>query len=762
MDTVRPLKEMLDERSKTYRSTYEGVTGKHELPAASEVAQHDPSMLNQTGPGLPNWQWNSVPMNWSGPVQKDQEISLLLIGPRINLVLSFARVGLLVILAMILFNIRLRKGRDGLLGDLKTLLLIPTFLVLLLNPPVADAGQFPSPEMLEELRSRLLETSDCFPECADIIRMDIAISPDQLMMELRVSAQTDVFIPLPGGVTSWIPQAVSIGDTEAEGLFRRDSQLWLLVRAGTHTVTLRGKIPRQKNLQIPLPLKPHRVNCSAEGWLVEGIHENGKPDNQIQFRRITEGESADQQILETGILPPFLLVERTLRLGLTWRIETTVQRITPSGSAVVFEYPLLSGESVLTEGIRVQKGEARITLDPNQNHLQWESVLEPTATIHLRHSETNLWTEIWRADVSPIFHMETEGIPVILHQQGKRWYPTWHPWPGEEVNLSVTRPAGIAGQTMTVDQVRLESQPGRRATTNRITLSLRSSKGGQHTITLPENSGLQEVRIDNQPLPIRMENNQVILPVKPGKQEIFLQWNESSGISPLYKTPAVDLGLSNVNTSLEIQLPRNRWPMFMGGPLMGPAVLFWSVVLVLILAAFALSRTGLTPLKFHQWFLLGIGMSQADLAAGLLVAAWLIVLDLRQRTKPDMDKTTFNLMQIGIAALTVMGVGSLLMAISQGLLGHPDMNIVGNGSSSTLLKWYQDHCEQVMPRAWILSIPMVYYRLAMLAWALWISYSLISLLRWGWRNYTQPVIWHTIPRKAKRKKETSSDSGKES
>jgi hypothetical protein len=487
--------------------------------------------------------------------------------------------------------------------------------------------------------------------------------------------------------------------------------------------------------------------------------ENGKPDNQIQFRRIVEKETIANQILETGILPPFLLIERTFRLGLTWKIETKIQRISPTGSAVVFNYPLLHGESVVTEGIRVEDDQAQINMDSHQNLLQWESVIEKTAALKLRHAETNLWTEIWRVDVSPIFHMESTGIPVILHQQGNRWYPTWHPWPGEEVGLTITKPTGVEGQTITIDKVHLENRPGQRATTTKLTLSIRSSQGGQHTITLPANAQLQEVKIDGRILPIRQENSRVPLPIKPGIQEIILQWIEASGITSYYKSPKIDLGLDSVNSNIEIHLPRNRWPLFMGGPLMGPAVLFWSVVLIILLVTFGLSRTGLTPLKFHQWFLLGIGLSQSNIAAGIIVAAWLIVLDLRRRTKPDMDKTTFNLMQIGIVALTVLAMGSLLMAISQGLLGHPDMNIVGNGSHSGLLKWYQDHSGKIIPQPWVISIPMFIYRLAMLAWALWISFSLINLLKWGWKNYTEPVIWHKIPRKrkAKAKKEIKSE-----
>jgi hypothetical protein len=36
--------------------------------------------------------------------------------------------------------------------------------------------------------------------------------------------------------------------------------------------------------------------------------------------------------------------------------------------------------------------------------------------------------------------------------------------------------------------------------------------------------------------------------------------------------------------------------------------------------------------------------------------------------------------------------------------------------------------------------------MAMLAWALWISFSLIGILRHGWKVYSEPVIWHSFPK----------------
>ena len=86
-----------------------------------------------------------------------------------------------------------------------------------------------------------------------------------------------------------------------------------------------------------------------------------------------------------------------------------------------------------------------------------------------------------------------------------------------------------------------------------------------------------------------------------------------------------------------------------------------------MIVAFGLAKTGWTPLRIYHWFLLGIGISMSNLAAGPIVAGWLIALGFRKRAT-DFEARKFDLMQIGIAVLTIAAVSSLIFAISKGLL----------------------------------------------------------------------------------------------
>ncbi len=72
--------------------------------------------------------------------------------------------------------------------------------------------------------------------------------------------------------------------------------------------------------------------------------------------------------------------------------------------------------------------------------MQWESTLEKSDKIELIAPQTDQWIEVWKADVSPIWHIDPSGIAMIHLNSEGQWLPEWHPWPGEKITLQITRP----------------------------------------------------------------------------------------------------------------------------------------------------------------------------------------------------------------------------------------------------------------------------------------------------------------------------------
>jgi hypothetical protein len=185
---------------------------------------------------------------------------------------------------------------------------------------------------------------------------------------------------------------------------------------------------------------------------------------------------------------------------------------------------------------------------------------------------------------------------------------------------------------------------------------------------------------------------------------------------------------------------------------LGPAVLFWGVLLVILIVALGLGRIPMTPLNTRHWFLLGIGLSQAPVFSGLLVVGWLYALGARKKMTSDINTRNFNFIQIGLVFLTFAAITALFFAVQKGLLGLPDMQISGNRSTPYHLYWFQDRVSAALPTAWVLSVPLIVYRLLMLAWALWLAFSLVSWLRWGWQCFSANGLWQKITWSRKKKK----------
>ncbi len=721
---------------------------------ASEPAQMsqvfsllDPKANIQTGFGTPEWSWQTVYLKWNGPVSKEQKVNFIFIPPWLNLLLSFLHVILLSVFAVFLiaesglFKINWQQLIKRNATALALLLMVSLFS---LPGQEVSAGDMPSKDMLKELKQRLLEPPDCKPTCAEAAKLRVEIQGNNLILRLELHAQDDTAVILPGRQTQWLPSQVTLNGKPAQSLYRSQTgHLWIKLSKGVHQVLMHGHLPINDHFQIPLPLRPHHVEVNATGWVVEGLHENGLVDEQLQFSRDERTQPLQKKtLLEPGNLPPFVHIERTLRIGLEWQIETRVSRISAVGTAVVLNVPLLQGEAITTDGIRVEKDKVLVSLPAGMHQLSWQSVLKKQPQLTLTAPQTTSWIEIWRADVSPVWHLQMEGIPVVHHMtpQGS-WLPEWRPWPGEQIKLAFTRPQGVAGRTLTIDNSHQEIKVGKRASDTTLSLNLRSSQGQQHTLVLPEHASLQSVSINNLSQPIRQEGRKVTLPISPGKQKIVLNWRDEQKIGLLFHTSDVDLGTDSVNTSSNIKLGQDRWVLLVGGPSMGPAVLFWGVLIVVVLIAYGLGKIPLTPIKSWQWILLGIGLTQIDVSMSLLIVGWLFALGWRVRLDTQISNIRFDLIQIGLVILSLLALASLFFVVERGLLGHPDMQVIGNQSHAYNLNWFQDRTGSSLPTAWVLSVPLLVYRLLMLAWALWLAFSLLQWLKWGWHCLTINGLW---------------------
>jgi hypothetical protein len=204
--------------------------------------------------------------------------------------------------------------------------------------------------------------------------------------------------------------------------------------------------------------------------------------------------------------------------------------------------------------------------------------------------------------------------------------------------------------------------------------------------------------------------------------------------------PRVGISGPAVNVSQQLTLPPERWLILARGPAWGPAVLFWPYLLFVLVVAIILARVPVSPLTSRQWTLLGLGLSVLPALAALIVAAFVFALTLRGR-RPPRSAYAFDALQLLLAGWALVSLGLLYVAIHQGLLFRPDMQVAGGGSSDTLLVWYADRVTGDLPTAGVLSLPLWHYRVVMLLWALWLAASLVRGVGPAWRAFGEGGLW---------------------
>ncbi len=709
-------------------------------PSANESAKV------QTGPGLPSWRWSTIEMDWHGPVDTTQRLQLWLLPPFVT---SLWKVAMVLLTCLLAFRLSGWKPSwpprwPQAFASLCLFLLLP----LAWPSGEARADTFPPAPLLNELEKRLLEPAACFTRasCAHVPWMKLEIHDNELRLYMDIHAMASVAVPIPGERQAWTPQSITIDGRPARALYR-DERFWIHLQPGVHHFAMRASLHSLDRLQIRLPLPPAQAKATTPGWQLRGIHDNGSTEESLQLTRLHSSQEATTPALRTSTLPPLLRLTRTLHIGLQWQGEYALTRLSPKGGTIAVDIPLLAGESVLSEGVEVRDGHAHIQLSPDAREYHWRTRIDPSDTLRLQASDSGQWFEAWRLDISPLWHAKMDGPPRIQHQQQGHRLPQWRPWPGESLRIHLTRPEAVQGPTKTLDSARLDIDAGERGSDIDLRLRIRSSQATEHRLRLPPGVDLRSVHIDGEIRPLQMgEQGDVSIPLHPGMQEIRLQWHQNTPLTSIFHTPKIDVGMSGVNADITLNLPHNRWILLLSGPALGPAVLFWGQLSVVLLVGLILGRTRHTPLRTPQWMLLGLGLSQVSVLAALLVVGWLFALATRRSMQESgilaqWEENRFHLLQVGLLVWTLLALSTMLFAVSQGLLGQPEMQIVGNDSSSHILHWYADHFPGLLPQAMVVSTPLWLYRLLMLAWSLWLALSLLGWLKWCWKCYTHGGGW---------------------
>ncbi len=725
-------------------------------PMAKIKQQYDPNQMVQAGPGIPSWSWNTVQLRWNGPVLSEETTRLYLVSPAWNRIGSLLSLLLPLLLAGLLLRhfISITKQHQNKISSTATpaisfigSLCLALSLLATVNPQTAQANPTIDEKLLQELENRLIAPAKCLPDCASIESVYLKAEANQLTLDMNVHAAEKIAFPLPGQIQQWWPESIWIDGKKASLMQNSQGQLMVFLPRGTHQITLSASLENQNSIDINFVLAVHNFSSQLNGWQTSGNTQGAISSVQLQ-RNLNDNkvsQNANEQ-LRPDPIPPFVIVKRQLNFDLEWSLFTEVIRVAPQDGAINLEIPLLTGESPLDGNINLQnfsddKTKLQIKLDKQQSSVYWNSRLTMSDSVKLTAAENQPWVEVWELVVSPVWHLQTSGIaaiqPIDVNQP-----QTWQPWPGETLNINLTRPQAVKGNSLVAESLQLNFSPSQRASKVDLNLKLRTNQANQFTFALPENSSLNQITLNGNKLSITPVKGVLHIPLQPGEQQLFIDWQSIAELNTRVITPALNIGVPTANQSININLPQDRWPLLVGGPAIGPSVLLWGMLAVILILAVQLGKRQLTPLSTTQWVLLSLGIATVNLYILALIAIWFITLNWRMQLTQISSTRRFKWMQFALFCLSIFSLLTLLGAIPYSLLATPDMHIKGNGSSAYYLRWYQDMSAGDLAQAWVISLPLWIYKLVMLVWSIWLAVSLIRWLIWSWKALGHGGFWY--------------------
>ena len=701
----------------------------------------DPNAIVQTGEGTPTWNWTQHTFYWQSTVGVNDTLKIWFITPMMTKILNILNIlGMLFLVWMFLqafFQTSMGNLKERFFNEhsLKALLFIS---VMLLTPQNLKADEIPSTKLLNELKSKLLEAPTCLPNCATMERMNIFVKDDKLFVNMRISAGADISVPIIGNRNIWLPEKVSINESDKSYLkLDKQGDLWVMLRKGVHKVELSGTIKGLNQIMLSSRLSIHNLTTKqSDLWKINS-------DNKSYIELINLDKKSTQSREKTkSAIEPMVEVTRTFYFGLRWYVETEVKLLNNIDKPYALHYNLLENESVLNKEIEVNGKQAILHLRNSHRVYQWRSSLAITPQLILKSSNKNQVIERWKMDISSMWNMTYSGVESEKQvAQNNLLMPTFRPWKGESLTLNLEPIKAVKGESLTIESSNLDITQSQRYRDLTLTIKLQSSRAGQHIIALENVKELSSVKIDRVDYFLKINNNQLSIPLKGKTQTVVIKWKEEAGTQNIYNFSKIDLNKESVNSKLSLNLPQNRWILWTDGPLLGPAVLLWGVLLSVFIFALILGRVKNSPLKFRDWLLLGMGVSTSSIIIMLPIVAWIFLLRAKEQKGEALQGKMRNFTQVLIVIFTVVALGTIIGAVSVGLLGNPDMMIEGNSSYGFHLNWYSDRITESLEQPVVISVSMWYYRGLMLLWAIWISFSLINWLKWSWGIFSAGDMW---------------------
>jgi len=708
---------------------------------------YEQGAIIQAGKGKPDWNWQSARYSWNGPVNGAEAVNITVLPETLVKSIRIA----IILLSLLWLATTLDKNS----GLRKKLLLVfkksskvtTTTAVLFLIAfvpiqPGAIASEIPDDKMLTELRNRLYPKPQCLPDCVTNSIASLAVTGEQLKLELvfQSGAPVAALIPTSG---DWNIESLSINGKTLKHVWRNRFGSWINLSKGQNQVIINAKLKNKSDLKIRFPERPKTFQSSLSGWDISGVSNGRLVSDSIQLTRDAKSKIENrlvaqkngQPVAQEQSIEDLLFVTRSFSFATQWDMDTSVVRQAPQQGAITADIPLLSFEQPIEMSDKVKDGMMKVVIPRNSHSVSWRSSISGNSEFELVALDQESITESWKILVYPNWNIKIDGLPAVVPDNAAGddyWVYQYFPRAGEKLNFSMSKPPAVQGASVAISKVEQNHVVSKRKTTTKLTIEYRATRAESLLMQLGD-ADLKTISHDGNSINLGKVEGAVSIGLKPGKHQLQLEIESPLEIGFDFKVHEIGLNQPFSNLSTHVSLPDNRWLISARGPGYGPAIVYWGELIFFILLAFGLSRLPFSPLSYLQWLILGLGMSTFSWPALALVSVWLLASEWRRRNKSTFENFKVSMSWLTVIS-TVIAVFVLVAAVPYGLLKSPDMGVMGNNSYGNELNWFLDQGEQSLGIVSVYTLPLWAYKGLMLLWATWLSISLIRWLGWIWND----------------------------
>jgi hypothetical protein len=607
-------------------------------------------------------------------------------------------------------------------------------LYLLAFNTFSIAQSFPDSTILNELKTYTQIKDSCSDLSCNSINTFAVSQYDypSAQIELSVSARKLNLMKLPLSPDEINIKSIQLDNKDWFLSQKNNNQFNVAIPEGNHLLTINFNI--KNNLSV-LSLSQNPQNFINKSSKIASFEQRNEGFFLV-FDDLKK-EIIKKDIVVENNLPfsPLFIVSKEIQFSNEWHIKTTVSPL--PGITIIkpvdILIPLISKEKILTENIKYDDKNIAITM--NNSPVSWESSL--TSINHLTESVLDKQNYIEALSItsdSNWLYSFTGKNPNDINTNSLKWLL----WPKETITFDFEIPKVIPGDNINYSNLNIHANLTNNLFTYRHELVINTSLGGRTYFDIPKDYSLTELSINNKKINIANPKlTKIALDLNVGLNNVVFDLNKQADWNVLTSFPQIkfDKPIYNINYSLENF--DNRWLLLTGGANINPELIFISVTIFVILMSLLCSKIP-SPLTLPSWIFILFGLAQTSTSIMLCLPLLLILL-LFKNQLVEYSKNhykTYNFYQLILMVLSLIVILSLLTTLKTGLLDNPSVWLYHQNYQ---FNWFNEH--QVETNPWFISFDSSIYHFMMFAWAIFMAYKSINILKFIAKSIFQHEIW---------------------